>query len=521
MSTDNRIAKSLRVRIAAALQQAVIPEPPHTANTDEQMYADKCGTYTKGLKQDTPGRVNLAAYKSLKDALASGQFSDFEKIIVGGTTTLNGPQGALAFDLEGADSGQFGDAPSPPNQETVKIVPPAPAVASAAYGTELIELYWASLLRDLPFTRYASDPIAALAAQELSTQPDYQGPRDGAVVTPDLLFRGGFPGETTGPYLSQFFITPTSLGQQPIDQMLKTYVPGLDYMTDMQTWFQVQNGVDTGLKNKLDPQRRYARNGRDLAAYTHIDVLYQAYFTALLVLNTLGVHPNRGNPYRQSKTENGFATLGGPDFAGTLGEVATRALKAVWYQKWCVHLRHRPESGGGIVQLIKTGQGSGVDCVLNNNVLNSDAVRHSFQKNGTYLLSQTFPEGSPTHPAYPTGHGTVGGACITVLKFFFEGDSQIQNPLVPTEDGTKLIPYSGADAKKITVNGELNKLAHNVSFGHGIHAGIHWRSDSDSSIVLGEAVAISFLRDKVLTYNEPLTVKLTKLDGTTATITNQ
>jgi len=34
---------------------------------------------------------------------------------------------------------------------------------------------------------------------------------------------------------------------------------------------------------------------------------------------------------------------------------------------------------------------------------------------------QSYPEGSPTHPAYPTGHGVVGGACITVLKFFFDG----------------------------------------------------------------------------------------------------
>ena len=34
-----------------------------------------------------------------------------------------------------------------------------------------------------------------------------------------------------------------------------------------------------------------------------------------------------------------------------------------------------------------------------------------------------FPEGSPAHPAYPTGHGTVAGACITVLKFFYDGDS--------------------------------------------------------------------------------------------------
>jgi hypothetical protein len=40
-------------------------------------------------------------------------------------------------------------------------------------------------------------------------------------------------------------------------------------------------------------------------------------------------------------------------------------------------------------------------------------------------------------------------------------------------------------------------------------------------LLLGEAVALSFLRDKAKTYNEPFTVKLTKFDGTTATISNQ
>src|SRR5207248_9156403 len=107
--------------------------------------------------------------------------------------------------------------------------------------------------------------------------------------------------------------------------------------------------------------------------------------------------------------------------------------------------------------------------------------------------------GSPTHPAYPTGHGTVAGACITILKFFFDGNFVIPHPVVPGSDGLSLLPYTGGDAGQMTVNGELNKLAHNISFGHGIPAGIHWRSDTDSSIQLGEALAISVLQDRALT----------------------
>jgi hypothetical protein len=82
------------------------------------------------------------------------------------------------------------------------------------------------------------------------------------------------------------------------------------------------------------------------------------------------------------------------------------------------------------------------------------------------------------------------------------------------------VPYAGSDVGQLTVNGELNKLGHNVSFGHGIHAGIHWRSDTDASLLFGEAVALSVLNDKAKTYNEPFTISLTKFDGTTATISN-
>ena len=435
---------------------------------------------------------------------------------------MNGPLAGNAFSLEGCDDVQFGNAPSPANQIRQVVVPPAPALASAAYGTELVELYWASLLRDVAFTDYASNPTAAQAAAELDTMPTYAGPRNGSGhVTPDLLFRGPYPGETVGPYMSQLHLIPTYFGAQPISQQLVTYLANIDYMTDATTYQQVQNGIDTGLQNQVDPQLRYLHNGRDLGAYTHVDVLFQAYFTAFLVLNTIGAPRNPGNPYVDSTKQNGFGTFGGPDVAASLTAVARLALNSVWYQKWAIHLRHRPESGGAIVRQMLTGHGGTLQGHVNNNVLNSQAVQSSFNRYGDYFLSQAFPEGSPTHPAYPTGHGTVAGACITVLKFFFDGNFVIPNPVVPGSDGLSLQPYTGGDAGQITVNGELNKIANNISFGHGIHSGIHWRSDTSSSIQLGEAVAISMLQDRARCYAERFTVSLTKIDGTTATISNQ
>lgn len=514
-ATSDRLSRSLALRTGTAGDDSFAAAPLQVDNGDEALYADKSGTYTKGLLQAGIGLVDLAAYQSFKNALSSGAPADFEKIVLGGRRTLNGPQGGLAFYLDCLDASQF-------------AVPPAPALAGEEYATELVEMYWGSLLRDVAFTDYPTNNIAIEAATELSSMPAYAGPRNAAhQVTPDLLLRGGspdgklFPGETVGPYVSQFLLQPTALGSLPITQKYITDKKSLDFMTAPAEFLQVQNGQDTG-KSLTPGHALFLHNGRGLAAYTHVDVLYQAYFTAYLVLNSINAPLNPGNPFNNSKTENGFATLGQPDFAAALAAVAAEALKAVWYQKWFVHLRHRPESGGAIVHLIQTGQEGSIQGHVSNTVLNSQAVQSSVAaNNGSFFLSQAFPEGSPTHPAYPTGHGTVAGACITVLKFFFDGTFTFNHPLVPSSDGTSTAPYVAVPGElPLTVNGELHKLAHNISFGHGIHAGIHWRSDTDTSIQLGEAVALSYLRDRARTYNEHFSISLTKLDGTTATISN-
>jgi hypothetical protein len=520
--TGGRVQAATALRINTANKDATVPVPPHTTNGDEQRYPDHSASYSKGLLQDDIGVVNPAAWTSFKNALHSGLNSDFEAMIIGGTRTQNGIQAAYAFDLQGLDAVQFGNAPSPDDPAGLPLVPPFAQIAGPDYAAQLVEMYWGSLLRDVAFTDYASDNTAAAAAAELTTLPAYKGPRDGnGNVTPDLLFRGTFPGDTVGPYMSQFMITPTNFGTQPLDQLMTTYLPGIDYMTDTTTFQQVQNGISTGLSNQVDPVRRYLRDGRGLGAYTHLDVLYQAYFTAFLVMASLKFPVNPGNPYVGSRTQNGFGTFGGPDFAAYQGEIAARALNRVWYQKWLIHLTHRPESGGGVLQQILSGNQNRINARLHSSCLNSQAVAQSFNKNTTWLLSQAFPEGSPTHPSYPTGHGTVGGACITLLKFFFDGNHVIPDPMVPTSDGLSLVPYTGPDAGQITVSGELNKLAHNVSYGHGIHSGIHWRSDTESSILLGEAMAIAVLKDKAGTYHEKFTVNLTRIDGSIETISNQ
>ena len=109
----------------------------------------------------------------------------------------------------------------------------------------------------------------------------------------------------------------------------------------------------------------------------------------------------------------------------------------------------------------------------------------------------------------------MAGACVTILKAWFDESFVIQNPVVAAPDGLSLLAYTGPP---LTVGGELNKLAANIAFGRNI-AGVHWRSDAIESFKLGEAIAISVLRDQRLVYNENFQgFHLTKFDGTTITI---
>jgi hypothetical protein len=119
------------------------------------------------------------------------------------------------------------------------------------------------------------------------------------------------------------------------------------------------------------------------------------------------------------------------------------------------------------------------------------------------------------HPSYPAAHSTIAGACVTILKAFFDERAVLPRPLVVSADGSSLEPYTGA---ALTVGGELNKLAANVAMGRGF-GGVHWRSDNTAGLLLGEAVALGMLADEARTYPERFSgFSLTKFDGTTITV---
>ncbi len=371
------------------------------------------------------------------------------------------------------------------------------------------------------------------------------------------LFRGSAPGAQDGRYLSVFLRQEhVDYGAQIIDQKITPVAPGLDFMTSWTAWLDVQNGADLRGIAATDPAaRRLMETGRDLARYVHIDQLYQAYHIAALLMggsrmlgNSLGFPENAG-----SLTRDAFASFGGPHALALFAEVSSRALKAVRRQKYQIHRRARPERLAALLTLAANGQAahlgnaeSAVTSMLEEMKTHFGpflalVAQHNTRQNGTewsnarkgltgiqldgahsfephpdknYLLPMAFPEGSPMHPAYGAGHATVAGACVTVLKAFFRTvDPAMDWKRTPITDIESL---QDVDANT-TVEGELNKLAANISIGRDF-AGVHYYSDYYESLRLGERVAVGILHEQMTNYNEPVSMNFHSFDGDRVTI---
>jgi hypothetical protein len=495
LSLQKRRARALEIRKEAAYYQLRRPFPNPRDNGDEDRYPSGFANYSKALPHNNLGEVDQDAYRKLLRAIDSGDPSDFDQVPLGGIARLANPQSAFAYELEGAD----------PYSLSVEA---PPRFASEKFAGEMAEDYWRALTRDVPFSQYGNEPLTAAAIDDLSRFSGYES------VNAQSLFRGESPGNQVGPYISQFLVRPYTFGSVfPVQQLYHPPLPGSDHVTSYQTWLDLQNGRPVPLFEDFDPVPRYIRNGRAMAEWVHRDFPYKGALVATLILLSFGdAALDDANPYKGSLTQSGFITFGAPHILDFIARAANHALKATWYQKWAVHRRLRPEEFGGRIYNHITGA---AQYPINSKLLDSPALASVFSRYGTYLLPQAFPEGCPTHPAFTGGHSTFIGAGVTMLKAFFDESFVIPNPVVPSDDGLSLQPWTG---EPLTVGNELNKLASNITHGRDT-AGIHYRSDGIQGMMLGEAAAISVLTDFNATYNENFAgFSLTKFDGTTVTL---
>jgi hypothetical protein len=516
------------------------------------------GSFHKSLPHNDYGEVIEDAFKKLVSAAeGSAKFAAVPK----GQT----PAGEQTAPLINPQAGLAKDRLTEP-PDTYEM-PPAPTVLSITAAAEMTELYWMSLLRDVSFDKFGTDAGIKDAADEIyekfgeavadddddgHLKPGIDVPGSAetlAPITPQNVFRLGLPGEEVGPLVSQFFIRRINYGTQTIDQKQRPYKKGMNYLSKFDSWRHAQNSgngddhVDYRKSNEVsatyyEAEDRYISTPRDLARFVNKDALHQAYFNATLLLLSGGAKWTPGNPYGDGRPlagrEAGFGTLGGPHILALVSEVATRALKIVWYQKWQTHLRLRPEAYGGLVHVQNIGaNGTKRPYGLPEWVATSKAAKavRELNKNkdeeDSLLLPMAFTAGSPVHPAYGAGHASVAGICVTVLKAFFKtfegnnSDNAVPIPLVCVNGGPdgclteRPNPYlppapfktyiTGVDssgqgyrteipATGLTIEGELNKLAMNVAMGRSM-GGVHWRTDNTRSLQLGEAIAAHILAD--------------------------
>lgn len=533
-------------RVQAATIAQNRPNVVHMNNNEENDLPNHIANYSKGFAHDpATGEVDPTVYATyetaLQNALSSRSSAPFDTIPLGvsnGRKLVN-PSAGLSFDLEGPDSHHVS-------------IPKAPRIDTPDGAAEMAELYWMSLLRDINFTDYNEKDEVKEAVDALNNE--FSGytnwPLINGKITVKSIFRGFFPGDLVGPYVSQFMLRGNidkvldreekdgyiKYGTASLNQRHVVAVKDLDFVTDYDEWLQVQNGKDTNFNpledkdhKRFDSEPRFIRNARDLGTYTHFDALYQAYHVALLYLQRSGAELSDGIPFKSSPAQEGFGTFGLPEVLTLLTEVATRALKGQWLQKWFVHRHLRPEAFAGLINVHKTGR-KDYTGKIDPSILNSPVLQKIFERNGklnkkydrgdkkgTYLLPLAFPEGSPLHPSYGSGHATVAGACVTILKAWFKDKPMTGTILEANHDGTRLKEYEGNDKNQITIHGELNKLASNVASGRNM-AGVHYRSDYIEAARLGETIAIGILEEQKICYSEVPTYKFKRLDGSDITI---
>jgi hypothetical protein len=274
----------------------------------------------------------------------------------------------------------------------------------------------------------------------------------------------------------------------------------------------LQNGIVSEHPAPIRQEPRYIITGRDLAEFVHNDT-YECYTNACNILMDWKVPFNPGlqQTLKDNPTERFFINCGKPDMLAAITMIGRNSLLAAWNHKWN-DMMLRPEAYGIEVERVfkdKRNRYGVAPDLLRNPVL--QAIISKFD---SHLLTQVYPEGCPLHPSTPAGHAAIAGACITVLKFFFE-ERFVIDIYEPDSDGVNLL----LTGQKASILDELHKLAYNISIGRN-WAGVHYYMDSIRGLELGESVAIDSLKDLICRYPHKTNITFTRFNGTSITISS-
>jgi len=476
---------AFRVRQAAAQGYLDEQEPLHRSNGDEARYPDKRASFAKTLPHNDAGEVDPEAFAAFVSVLSSGDSNGFEVIPRDGNaeTDLNDPQATYAFDLVGLDS-------------AATSLDPPPTFSSALMATEMAEVYWLALTRDVPFREYETNVLIGAAIADMNTFTESLTSGAGSKWTPATVFRGETSGDLVGPYLSQFLWLDIPYGIKRIEQRYTVPSRGQNFLTDYAEWLACQRGARPRSRLAFDATPRFICSACELAEYVHRDFSFQSYMNAALIMLALGKDAlSPTNPYRDSRTQFGDITLGGKNVLSLVAQASLLGQKGAYFHKWLVHRRLRPECFAGRVETHSAGRRH---YDLHDDILRCDAVARVRLQHGTRLLPVAFPEGCPTHPSYPAAHACNAGACATILKAFFNTNYVLPHPVEVTADGSARELWRGT---ALTLGNEIDKLASNIALGRDA-AGVHYRSDSVRGLFVGEQQALGLLPDYSRTYNE-------------------
>ena len=413
-------------------------------------------------------------------------------------------------------------------------------VGTNAFAYDLAEAYVMAHLRDQPLDDLAQQGTAAYA-EATRVLSSFLRRFSGAPATlrPETLFRcpTTFVAECrAGPYVSQLLFRAFYDGGSPRDRRF-VFERDAANLTRRARLLDFHRGVAPARDYARDAygrfDLRYVHSGRVLASIVHSEPPHKHYYegalAAMSALGEAGLALTDG--FSGGAGVAASTTAGYDDVLASVAGVTMQALRQSYAHKWIEHRKIRPDAVAMRLDTFKRAAALGVEAAVAQIPLAPLLVSQFFEGSASkaafmeeladanlaragernYLLPLLYPP--PGHPSSTHGHAVVAGACATVLKAMLTTtDAATGAPLAwggvggvggvaltAGAGGETVRPYNGSIAG-MTLEGEIDKLAHNVAAGRN-WAGVHFRTELEYSLFLGEAVGLRYLRAKICEYH--------------------